>query len=50
MSAPAPFALHVPDADIADVIAAVDRLEDFGKVARLMDWLRAAPRTMAAAE
>ncbi len=29
-----------PDAHIADVIAAVDRLEDFGSVRRLMDLLR----------
>ena len=44
----------LPDAHIADVIAAVARLEDFGKVARLMDWLRVPPRAssrpMAAAE
>jgi 2-methylcitrate dehydratase PrpD len=40
----------LPDAHIADVIAAVDRLEDFGSVRRLMDLLRVAPRTMAAAE
>src|SRR5262249_13170776 len=40
----------LPDAHIADVIGAVDRLEDLGKVARLMDLLRVAPRTMAAAE
>jgi 2-methylcitrate dehydratase PrpD len=42
------------DAHIADVIGAIDRLEDFGAVTRLMDWLRVAPRTgshaMAAAE
>ena len=40
----------LPDAHIADVIAAVDRLEDFGSVRRLMDVLRAVPRAMAAAE
>jgi 2-methylcitrate dehydratase PrpD len=44
----------LPDAHIADVIAAVAHLEDFGEVAQLMDWLRATPRagsrTMAAAE
>jgi len=38
------------DAHIADVIGAIDRLEDFGSVRRLMDLLRAAPRAMAAAE
>jgi len=38
------------DAHIADVIGAVERLEDFGSVRRLMDALRAAPRAMAAAE
>ena len=40
------------DAHIADVIAAVDRLEDYGSVRELMDLLRAAPpaRAMAAAE
>ena len=42
----------IPDAHIADVIAAVDRLEEFGSVRKLMDLLRAAPpaRAMAAAE
>ena len=40
----------LPDAHIADVIAAVNRLEDFGSVRRLMDLLRVAPRAMAAAE
>jgi 2-methylcitrate dehydratase PrpD len=40
----------LPDAHIADVIAAVERLEDFGSVRRLMDALRAVPRAMAAAE
>jgi 2-methylcitrate dehydratase PrpD len=42
------------DADMAAVIDAVDRLEDFGSIRRLMDLLRAAPRAapqaMAAAE
>jgi 2-methylcitrate dehydratase PrpD len=38
------------DADIAEVIGAVDRLEDFGSIRRLMDLLRAEPRAMAAAE
>ena len=40
----------LPDAHIAEVIGAVDRLEDFGSVRRLMDALRVAPRAMAAAE
>jgi 2-methylcitrate dehydratase PrpD len=40
----------LPEAHIADVVAAVDRLEDFGSVRKLMDLLRAAPRAMAAAE
>jgi 2-methylcitrate dehydratase PrpD len=40
----------LPDAHIAEVISAVDRLEDFGSIRRLMDLLRAAPRAMAAAE
>ncbi len=42
----------IADAHIADVIAAVDRLEEFGSVRKLMDLLRAAPpaRAMAAAE
>ena len=40
----------LPDAHIADVIGAVDRLEDFGSIRRLMDLLRVAPRAMAAAE
>jgi 2-methylcitrate dehydratase PrpD len=44
----------LPDAHIADVIAAVARLEDLGNVAQLMDWLRVPPRAssrpMAAAE
>jgi 2-methylcitrate dehydratase PrpD len=40
----------LPDAHIADVIGAVERLEDFGSVRRLMDVLRVVPRAMAAAE
>jgi 2-methylcitrate dehydratase PrpD len=40
----------LPDAHIADVVGAVERLEDFGPVRKLMDLLRAAPRAMAAAE
>jgi 2-methylcitrate dehydratase PrpD len=40
----------LPDAHIAEVIGAVDRLEDFGLIRRLMDLLRVAPRAMAAAE
>jgi 2-methylcitrate dehydratase PrpD len=40
----------LPDAHIADLIAAVNGLEDFGSVRRLMDLLRATPRAMAAAE
>jgi 2-methylcitrate dehydratase PrpD len=40
----------LPDAHIAEVIGAVDRLEDFSSIRRLMDLLRAAPRAMAAAE
>ena len=40
----------LPDAHVADVIAAVERLEDFGSVRRLMDALRVVPRAMAAAE
>jgi 2-methylcitrate dehydratase PrpD len=39
---------------IAEIVEAIDRLEDFGSIGRLMDMLRAAPhanpRTMAAAE
>jgi 2-methylcitrate dehydratase PrpD len=38
----------LPDAHIADVLGAVDRLEDFGSVRKLMALLRAAPRAMAA--
>jgi 2-methylcitrate dehydratase PrpD len=40
----------LPDAHIAEVIGAVDRLEDFGSIRRLMDLLRVVPRAMAAAE
>jgi 2-methylcitrate dehydratase PrpD len=40
----------LPDAHVAEVIAAVNGLEDFGPVRRLMDVLRAPPRAMAAAE
>jgi 2-methylcitrate dehydratase PrpD len=38
-------------ADADAVVAAVDRLEDFGAIGKLMDLLRSgAPRAMAAAE
>jgi 2-methylcitrate dehydratase PrpD len=42
----------IPDAHIAQVIGAIDRLEDFGSVRHLMDLLRGAPQAqaMAAAE
>ncbi len=40
----------LPDAHTADVIGAVDRLEDFGSARRLMALLRVAPQAMAAAE
>jgi 2-methylcitrate dehydratase PrpD len=42
----------LPDAHVADVIGAVDRLEEFGSVPKLMDLLRSSPRrqAMAAAE
>jgi 2-methylcitrate dehydratase PrpD len=40
----------LPDANIAETIGAVDRLEDLGSVRRLMDLLRRAPQAMAAAE
>jgi 2-methylcitrate dehydratase PrpD len=40
----------LPQSAIADVLGAVDRLEDFGSVRKLMTLLRAAPRAMAAAE
>jgi 2-methylcitrate dehydratase PrpD len=40
----------LPDADVADVIKAINGLEGFGSVRKLMDLLRAAPRAVAAAE
>jgi 2-methylcitrate dehydratase PrpD len=40
----------LPDNQVAEVIGAVDRLEDFGSIRRLMDLLRTTPRAMAAAE
>jgi 2-methylcitrate dehydratase PrpD len=40
----------LPESHVADVIGAVNRLEDFGSVRRLMELLRATPRAMAAAE
>ena len=40
----------LPNAHIADVLGAVDRLEDFSSVRKLMGLLRAKLRTMAAAE
>jgi 2-methylcitrate dehydratase PrpD len=44
----------LPDAHIADVVGAVDRIEDFGSIRELMALLRSAPkvttRAMAAAE
>jgi 2-methylcitrate dehydratase PrpD len=42
----------IADAHVAQVLSAVDRLEDFGSVRQLMELLRAAPRAraMAAAE
>jgi len=40
----------LPNAHIADVLGAVDRLEDFGSVRKLMGLLRADARAMAAAE
>jgi 2-methylcitrate dehydratase PrpD len=40
----------LPDNQVAEVIGAVDRLEDFGSIPRLMDLLRTTPRAMAAAE
>jgi len=40
----------LPDAHIADIVGAVERLEDFGSVSKLMALLRAVPRAMAAAE
>jgi 2-methylcitrate dehydratase PrpD len=38
------------DAQAAGIIGAVDRLEHFGSIGRLLDLLRAAPAAMAAAE
>jgi 2-methylcitrate dehydratase PrpD len=40
----------LPDAHIADVLGAIDRLEDFSSVRKLMGLLRSIPRAMAAAE
>jgi 2-methylcitrate dehydratase PrpD len=40
----------LPDNQVAEVIGAVDRLEDFGSIRRLMGLLRTTPRAMAAAE
>lgn len=40
----------VPDAAIAEVIGAVDRLEDYPSVRKLMETLRAVPQAIAAAE
>ena len=40
----------LPDAHIADVIGAIERLEELGSVRRLMDLLRAPKPAMAAAE
>jgi 2-methylcitrate dehydratase PrpD len=42
----------IPEANLARVIGAIDRLEDFGSVRQLMDWLRrrGGERAMAAAE
>jgi 2-methylcitrate dehydratase PrpD len=40
----------LPDSHIAEVLGAVDRLEDFGSVRKLMTLLRGASRAMAAAE
>ena len=42
----------ISDADAAAVVNAIDRLEDFGSISKLMELLRnnAAPRAMAAAE
>ena len=41
---------RLPDGHIADLTAAIERLEDVGSVRNLMDLLRAKPRAMAAAE
>jgi 2-methylcitrate dehydratase PrpD len=38
------------DADAAEVVAAVDRLQDLGSVRKLMELLGPTPRAMAAAE
>ncbi len=40
----------LPDAATAEIIGAVDRLEDFGSIRNLMTLLRATARAMAAAE
>ena len=40
----------LPDAHIADVVGAIEQLEDLGSVRRLMDLLRAPKPAMAAAE
>jgi 2-methylcitrate dehydratase PrpD len=42
----------IPEVNVARVIGAIDRLEDFGSVRQLMDWLRGrgGERAMAAAE
>jgi hypothetical protein len=42
----------LPDSHVAEVLSAVDRLEDFGSVRKLMTLLREVPKsqTMAAAE
>ena len=40
----------LPEAKIVGIIEAIEHLEDFGAIGGLMDMLRAAPRTMAAAE
>ena len=39
----------LPDSAIAEVLSAVDRLEDFGSVRKLMALLRAAPKSAAGA-
>jgi len=40
----------LPDPHVAELIGAINRLQDFGPVGGLMELLRAAPRAMAAAE
>ena len=40
----------LPESHVAEVIGAVERLEEFGSIRRLMDLLRPAQRAMAAAE